>query len=140
MGSTRNTTANLLTLAEKDAEEDRPWGQTGHDLPRTHVPPAVGAVVAQPVQQRAVNLSNVLFAHDLVWGPFCAHTDGLANTETKNGKQTMSACPGQCFPRITSLGPGMFFPTGTPGQATSGTGSESPSPLRADVRLSDVFS
>lgn len=93
MGSTRNTTANLLTLAEKDAEEDRPWGQIGHDLPRTHVPPTVGAVVAQPAQQRAVNLANVLSAHDLVWGPFCTHTDGLANAETKNGKQKCLRVP-----------------------------------------------
>lgn len=52
--------------------------------PRAHVPAAVGGVVAQTVQQRAVNLGHVPFAHDLIRGPLSSHTDSLANPGIKN--------------------------------------------------------
>jgi len=50
-------------------------------LPCAHVPTAVGGVVVQTAQQGAVNLGDVLFTHNLVWGPSCSHANRLANPE-----------------------------------------------------------
>lgn len=53
-------------------------------LPCAHVPTAVGGVVAQTAQQRAVNLRDVRFTYNFVWGPSCSHANRLANPEIKN--------------------------------------------------------
>lgn len=53
-------------------------------LPRAHVPPAVGGIVAETVQQCAVNLGDVLSAHNLVRGPFGSHTDGPADPAVRS--------------------------------------------------------
>lgn len=52
--------------------------------PGAHVPAAVGGVILQTVQQRAVDLGDVLSAHSFVRRPFCPHTNSLANPKIKN--------------------------------------------------------
>jgi len=83
-------THDLLTDAGLDQlwllppQQERQVHQTGHGGltdPCAHVPTAVGGVVVQTAQQGAVNLGDVLFTHNLVWGPSCSHANRLANPE-----------------------------------------------------------
>lgn len=65
--------------------------------PRAHVPAAVGGVVAQTVQQRAVDLGHVPFAHGLIRGPFCSHTDSLTDPGIEAARVRASCRP---FPSL----------------------------------------
>ena len=67
------------TLMRRAGDEDSTSASPG-----AHVPAAVGGVILQTVQQRAVNLGDVLSAHSFVRRPFCPHTDSLANPKIKN--------------------------------------------------------
>lgn len=69
----------LVGHSRRAADED---GTTTSPCP--HIPTAVGRVVLQTVQQRAVNLGDVLSAHGFVRRPLCPHTNSLANPKIKN--------------------------------------------------------